>query len=240
MEPGGWSPPTARIPVCRARSGVGRKEGSHRDGHLHRGQEGASGSSRPASPKAALRVSDRAGAIRAVSNPCRVWTPKWTRGSPTRKGFQSPNFERPVESALLAGAVVDSAPVVYSKDHECVFVGCQQGQEAIIPNSPLVIVRAGKAFKVPFGMLSRGIELADDALGHGAIEPTQISKGSVGPLDGPAHRSLSSFLTEAWSCSLPCRTSSRASIRPTRNASVNVPSSSPSGTRESSWFRSSS
>lgn len=96
----------------------------------------------------------------------------------------------------------------------------EQGEQAVVPDPELAVIRPDQGEKVAVGIAGGGLQFANDPSPDRGFEPAQIACRRLGPADRPGPQRLNRRFNSSWPTVRPARMSSRALSRPTRNAAL--------------------
>ena len=135
---------------------------------------------------------------------------------------------------------VDPGTAVDPLDQDCPGRGVEQGEQPVVADPELALVRSNPREKVASRIVGVRLQFSNDPARDWRVEPAEVAGAGFRPAYRPRLQRFSLRLNSSWPTVRPARMSSLPLSSPTRNAARYVPSSSPVGTRSSSLFRSSS
>jgi len=153
---------------------------------------------------------------------------------PAGRDFHAPDGDR----TSSPPSIVDTRTMVDSLNEDDALSGRENSDQTIVSDSKLVFVRGHQSLEEVRRICCGPLQPRDDPTGDLSIQSVKVKDGCVCPSNRPSRQRPNRFLTWSWAVVRPDLMSSRALRRPTRKASVYVPSSSPRGTSARSLLRS--
>ena len=96
----------------------------------------------------------------------------------------------------------------------------EDSDQAIVSDSKFAFVGPDRPFEESVRVHGGLLELPNDALGNGAVNPTQVTSSCLGPVNRPGLQRPNRRLSSSCLTTRPARMSRRALSSPTRNAAV--------------------